>query len=104
MTCDSDTNDSGATFGWQKDNKSIDGASSNTYLLPDNKRSNSGSYQCKVKTNIVPTTQISDAKIVTFLCKLYLHATKTQVTAQFFPGTPKKSVKNADFDDVISKI
>ena len=72
LTCVSDTNDSGATFEWKKDNETIDGASSNTYFLPDNKRSNSGSYQCKVKTNIVPTTQISDAKIVTFLCKLYL--------------------------------
>ena len=69
LTCEADTNDYGATFEWYKDNGTITGASNNTYSLPDNKRANSGSYQCKVTTSTVPTPQISDAKDVTFLRK-----------------------------------
>ena len=69
LTCDPNTNDVGATFEWYKDEGKITGASSKTYSLPDNKRSNSGSYQCKVTTNTVATPEMSDAMIVTFLCE-----------------------------------
>ena len=69
LTCQTSTSGSVSSYEWYKDNGKITSASSNTYTLPDNKRSNSGSYQCKVMTKNFAPLELSDAKTVTFLCK-----------------------------------
>ena len=88
LTCAPDTNDAGATYEWYDDNGKITGASSNTYSLPDNKRTNSGSYQCKVTTSTVPTPQMSDAKTVTFLCEFRFVPSHSPTPLRILMGVP----------------
>ena len=54
-------------YQWFKDDgAAITGAESAKYQLPDNKRANSGSYQCKVIVTNIPSEPKSDAMTVTF--------------------------------------
>ena len=70
LTCEEATTDTPTVYEWYKGDNVIGGASSKTYQLPDNKRTNSGNYGCKVTTTNRPISEKSDAKTVTFvLCK-----------------------------------
>ena len=68
LTCNPATSDSIKGYEWYKDNQKISNAAAQKYDLPDG-RANSGSYNCKVVSNNVGTSETSDAKTVTFLCK-----------------------------------
>ena len=72
LTCDDATNDNIDNYEWQKDNTKIKSATAKTYRIPGNAKTDSGSYQCRVFTDNIPPSPLSDAKIITFLCKLYM--------------------------------
>ena len=73
LTCVPKTTDNITGYEWYKDNTKITvNATKNNYSLPDNKRANSGSYQCKVATTNVQLSPLSYVKNVTFLCKISL--------------------------------
>ena len=69
LTCNPATIDSIKGYEWYKDDQKISNAAAQKYDLPDNGRANSGSYKCKVVPNNAGTSEYSDAKSVTFLCK-----------------------------------
>ena len=69
LTCEKATNDQITSHEWYADDKKIDGESSNKYTLPDNKRTNSGSFTCRIATSNSPVSPKSDTKKVTYLCK-----------------------------------
>ena len=72
LTCASATSDVISSYEWHKNNVKIVNATAEKYQIPGNAKSNSGSYQCKVITDNVPPSTLSDALSVTFLCKLWL--------------------------------
>ena len=71
LTCHSNTNDVIKAYIWYKDDTliAIKNSTTNAYALPDNTRTNSGSYICRVTTNNVGDSLSPDVKNVTFLCK-----------------------------------
>ena len=78
LTCLNATNDAISSYEWRKDNVVVANTTAEKYQLPDNKRANSGSYQCKVVAVNAPPSTLADSVIVTFMCKylVYLLATK----------------------------
>jgi hypothetical protein len=70
LTCVPDTTDAISSYEWHKGNEKIENANAAKYQLPGNTRANSGSYQCKVNTTVL--SELSDALVVNFLCKLYV--------------------------------
>ena len=72
LTCVSATSDVISSYEWRKGNVTIEKATDQKYQIPGNAKANSGSYQCKVITDTVPPSPLSDALSVTFLCKLCL--------------------------------
>ena len=69
LSCNPATTDSISGYEWYKDNQKISNAAAHKYNLPVNDRANSGSYKCKVVSVNAGTSQLSDEKTVTFLCK-----------------------------------
>ena len=69
MTCTKATTDTVTGYEWYKENAVIDGAVTNTYTLPDNKRGDSGGYACKITTANTGTSDRSVTRTVTFFCK-----------------------------------
>ena len=69
LTCVPATTDSIVAFEWYKDKRFISSGTNDTYMIPGNKRTNSGAYQCKVYAKNIPISPLSNRKNVTFLCK-----------------------------------
>ena len=69
LTCNAVSNDIIGSYEWRKDNKKIDSATDKIYRIPGKAKTDSGSYQCRVFATYVPPSTLSDAKVVTFLCK-----------------------------------
>ena len=76
LTCTKSTSDTLTSYEWFKDNVKINGADKSTYALPDNKRTNSGSYTCKVTVQTRPAAT-SAAKVVIFRLDSFLSSKLT---------------------------
>ena len=76
LTCVASTTDAITGYEWYKEDTKLNETDghTDTYLIPGNERSNSGSYRCKVSTTNAPISAISSPLTITFYCKLlFIH-------------------------------
>ena len=72
LTCHKVTSDADIvkSYEWYKNEIRVDGQANQTYNIGDN-RTASANYTCKVVTERTGTSDVSDSKEITFLCKGY---------------------------------